>query len=211
MKNKEKNRLREKMSRLKQAVMIILMIISGIWYVTKGRAGNGAEVKFYSASGDPSDMGITESKNNKYDEDDKGYNEYNGLNYVPQENVYPSKGDKYISETEREKEYENDNRNNKENDRSDSEPDAVGETSSIAMESESDKKQSSSAASLNLVNLNTATLQELDSLPGVGPATAKNILEYREKYGGFASIEEIKNVKRIGDKTFEKLKDYITV
>lgn len=61
------------------------------------------------------------------------------------------------------------------------------------------------------INLNTATLEELDALPGVGPSTAQNIITYRESYGGFAAPEEIMNVKRIGEKTYEKLKDYITV
>ena len=55
------------------------------------------------------------------------------------------------------------------------------------------------------ININTATEQELESLKGIGPATAKNIIRYREEYGGFSSIEEIKNVKRIGDKIFEKI------
>ena len=61
------------------------------------------------------------------------------------------------------------------------------------------------------VNLNTATLEELDALPGVGPSTAKNIIAYREAHGGFAAPEEIMNVKRIGEKTFGKLKAHITV
>ena len=61
------------------------------------------------------------------------------------------------------------------------------------------------------VNLNTATLKELDALPGVGPSTAKNIIAYREAHGGFAAPEEIMNVKRIGEKTFDKLKAHITV
>lgn len=61
------------------------------------------------------------------------------------------------------------------------------------------------------VNLNTATLEELDALPGVGPSTAKNIIAYREAHGGFAAPEEIMNVKRIGEKTFEKLKAHIRV
>ena len=61
------------------------------------------------------------------------------------------------------------------------------------------------------VNLNTATLEELDALPGVGPSTAKNIIAYREAHGGFAAPEEIMNVKRIGEKTFEKLKEFIKV
>ena len=61
------------------------------------------------------------------------------------------------------------------------------------------------------ININTATEQELESLKGIGPATAKNIILYREEYGGFSSIEEIKNVKRIGDKIFEKIKADICV
>ena len=61
------------------------------------------------------------------------------------------------------------------------------------------------------ININTATEQELESLKGIGPATAKNIIRYREEYGGFSSIEEIKNVKRIGDKIFEKIKEDICV
>ena len=61
------------------------------------------------------------------------------------------------------------------------------------------------------ININTATEQELESLKGIGPATAKNIIRYREEYGGFSSIEEIKNVKRIGDKIFDKIKEDICV
>ena len=61
------------------------------------------------------------------------------------------------------------------------------------------------------VNLNTATLEELDALPGVGPSTAKNIIAYREAHGGFAAPEELMNVKRIGEKTFGKLKEFIKV
>lgn len=61
------------------------------------------------------------------------------------------------------------------------------------------------------ININAATEQELESLKGIGPATAKNIIRYREEYGGFSSIEEIMNVKRIGEKTFAKIKDRISV
>ena len=61
------------------------------------------------------------------------------------------------------------------------------------------------------VNINTADSAELQTLTGVGPATAEKIIAYRESNGRFASIEEIKNVSGIGDKTYEKLKDYITV
>ncbi|OIP06345.1 hypothetical protein AUK41_02815 [Candidatus Berkelbacteria bacterium CG2_30_43_20] len=61
------------------------------------------------------------------------------------------------------------------------------------------------------VNINSASVQELDSLPGIGPTYAQRIIDYRTANGGFKSIEEIKNVKGIGDKTFEKFKDKITI
>lgn len=65
--------------------------------------------------------------------------------------------------------------------------------------------------SSNLININTADEKELDSLPGVGPSKAKDIIRYREEKGEFKSIEDIKNVKGIGESSFEKLKDKITV
>ena len=71
--------------------------------------------------------------------------------------------------------------------------------------------QEATATESGRINLNTATVEELDALPGVGPSTAQNIITYREIHGGFAAPEEIMNVKRIGEKTYEKLKDYISV
>ncbi|MCL5410297.1 MAG: helix-hairpin-helix domain-containing protein [Patescibacteria group bacterium] len=61
------------------------------------------------------------------------------------------------------------------------------------------------------ININTASETELDSLSGIGPTYAKRIVEYRNVNGGFKSIDEIKNVKGIGDKTFLKFKDNITI
>jgi competence protein ComEA len=61
------------------------------------------------------------------------------------------------------------------------------------------------------ININTADATELDKLPGIGPARAADIIAYRESHGGFKSIEELKNIKGIGDKTFENLKDLVTV
>jgi len=61
------------------------------------------------------------------------------------------------------------------------------------------------------INLNTATLKELDSLPGIGKELGKRILDYRESKGNFSSIEELKKIKGIGQKTFEKLKDLVTI
>jgi competence protein ComEA len=61
------------------------------------------------------------------------------------------------------------------------------------------------------VNLNTATVAELEVLPGIGRGTAQRIVEYRQKTGGFKKIEELMNVRGIGEKSFLKLKPMITV
>lgn len=61
------------------------------------------------------------------------------------------------------------------------------------------------------INLNKATKEELMSVTGIGPATADNILAYREENGSFSSVDELVQVKRIGDKTLEKIRDFFTV
>ena len=61
------------------------------------------------------------------------------------------------------------------------------------------------------ININTADATKLEELPGIGATKANSIIAYREEVGGFKSIEDLKNVSGIGDATFEKLKDYITV
>lgn len=61
------------------------------------------------------------------------------------------------------------------------------------------------------LNINTAGLGELQSLPGIGPARAQAIIEYREKNGPFQDISELKKISGIGPKTFEKLQDKVTV
>jgi len=61
------------------------------------------------------------------------------------------------------------------------------------------------------VNLNTATASDLQALPGVGAATARLIIEHREKNGGFKKVEELMNIKGIGEKSFLKLKPMVTV
>jgi competence protein ComEA len=62
-----------------------------------------------------------------------------------------------------------------------------------------------------VINLNTATLEQLDTLPGIGPAIAQRIVDYRETIGGFTSIDEITQVSGIGEATFAKIKNSITV
>ena len=61
------------------------------------------------------------------------------------------------------------------------------------------------------LNLNSATVPQLEALPGIGRATAERIVEYREKNGGFKKIEELMNVRGIGEKSFLTLKPLITV
>ncbi|HTP06650.1 MAG TPA: helix-hairpin-helix domain-containing protein [Anaerolineae bacterium] len=61
------------------------------------------------------------------------------------------------------------------------------------------------------ININTASAEELDKLPGIGPSLAKAIVDYRTKNGPFKTIDGIKEVPRIGDSLFEKIKDQITV
>jgi competence protein ComEA len=61
------------------------------------------------------------------------------------------------------------------------------------------------------INLNKADETELQNLPGIGPAKAAAIIEYRSSSGPFKAVEDLKNVSGIGDKTFEKLKDLIVV
>lgn len=74
-----------------------------------------------------------------------------------------------------------------------------------------DKSSGDDAVQTGLVNINTATSGELDSLDGIGTTYAQRIIDYREANGGFKSIDEIKDVKGIGDKTFEKIKDRICI
>ncbi len=62
-----------------------------------------------------------------------------------------------------------------------------------------------------VVNLNTASAADLESLPGIGKSTAQRIVEYRQKSGGFKKIEELMNVKGIGEKSFLKIKSRLTV
>ncbi len=69
---------------------------------------------------------------------------------------------------------------------------------------------SNDASSEDLVNINTASLDELDTLPGIGPTTAQKIIDYRDENGPFSTIEDIMNVSGIGPATFEDIQAMIT-
>jgi len=73
------------------------------------------------------------------------------------------------------------------------------------------KRQATHSNPPGKINLNTATAEQLESLPSIGPVMAKRIIEYRNTHGSFYNIEEIKEIKGIGEKTYEKIKALITV
>ena len=77
--------------------------------------------------------------------------------------------------------------------------------------SESNKIDNQSAFKISIVNINTATQTELETLPGIGPSLALKIINYRSENGKFSSIEDIKNVSGIGDVKYNNIKNYIKV
>jgi competence protein ComEA len=74
-----------------------------------------------------------------------------------------------------------------------------------------EKSPDAKASPAQLVNINTAPAEQLERLPGVGPKTAARIVEYRQKNGGFKKVEELMNVRGIGEKAFLKMKSQLTV
>ena len=86
---------------------------------------------------------------------------------------------------------------------------AVGESAAPA--STSSVSENTQATPDVLVNINTATAEQLQNLPNIGEVRAKAIIDYREEHGGFKAIEELQEVSGIGEKTFEHLSAYVTV
>lgn len=73
------------------------------------------------------------------------------------------------------------------------------------------ESEAASAVQAVKVHLNTATSEELQTLPRIGPAIAERILEYREQIGAFSSVDELLEVKGIGEATLEQLRPYLAV
>lgn len=89
---------------------------------------------------------------------------------------------------------------------------SVGEVdNSNANSSVTSNNEGSNQTTSGLVNINTATIDELDTLPGVGPSTAATIVQDRDTLGPFSSVDDLMRVTGIGEKKFAKLKDYICV
>ena len=75
----------------------------------------------------------------------------------------------------------------------------------------SEAQEAKAAAAIPTVNVNTATAEQFEALPGIGPSTAKRIVSYREKNGPFKKLEDLMNVQGIGEKSFLKLRPHLSV
>ena len=87
----------------------------------------------------------------------------------------------------------------------------IGETPPAQASSNTGTTTPNGAKNNSLININTATKEELKSLNGIGDALSQRIIDFREQNGAFPDIESIKSVSGIGEKKFEGIKDYITV
>lgn len=86
------------------------------------------------------------------------------------------------------------------------------DTNEAVTQNNSDMTENNSDSNTGtIININSATIQELTKLPGIGESKAQAIIKYRNENDGFSSIEDIKNVSGIGDSTFSNIKEYITV
>jgi len=84
--------------------------------------------------------------------------------------------------------------------------------SAVAAQSKATPQQSTGKGTTTaVVNINTASAAELDTLPGIGAKTAARIVEYRQKNGPFKKVEELMNVRGVGEKNFLKLKAQLSV
>lgn len=199
---KEQHKRKEKLAKIRQTVMIILMVVAGLYYLTveRSQVTNAAVVTNVETNRNQDE----EAKEPKFEiesyiQPETTSDETSQVNLPKIEDPQENYSESIIEETAAVSQTAP-NISTNIPDTAAIPPQAAPAEDAIALQVE-DKR----------VNLNTATLEELDALPGVGPSTAKNIIAYREAHGGFAAPEEIMNVKRIGEKTFDKLKAHITV
>lgn len=85
-----------------------------------------------------------------------------------------------------------------------------GNIYNVTEQSVSKQAADSSEAAVGKLNINTATLSEIEYLPGIGPTLAQRIIDYRTQNGPFESIDDLLLVNGIGEKRFNEIKDYIT-
>ena len=207
---KEQHKRKEKLAKIRQTVMIILMAVAGLYYMTveRSRVTNAAIMTNVDES--------TVKTNGKQDKEVQE-TKFKIESYLQPETTDDETCQTILQEIETPKESQLESTEK-------TLPDAnqitqiipstavdVTDASMMVTQKESIADPTVVPGEDKRVNLNTATLEELDALPGVGPSTAKNIIAYREAHGGFAAPEEIMNVKRIGEKTFGKLKEFIKV
>ena len=207
---KEQHKRKEKLAKIRQTVMIILMAIAGLYYMTveRGQVTNAAIM-----------TNVDEStvKTNRNQDKEVQETKFKIESYLQPETTDDETCQTILQEIETPMESQVESTEK-------TLPDAnqitqiipstavnVTDASMMVTQTESTADPTVVPVEDKRVNLNTATLEELDALPGVGPSTAKNIIAYREAHGGFAAPEEIMNVKRIGEKTFDNLKAHITV
>lgn len=199
---KEQHKRKEKLAKIRQTVMIILMVIAGLYYLTveHSQVTNAAVV-----------MNVETNRNQ--DEEAKEP-KFEIESYIQLEMTSDETSQVNLPKIEDPQENYSESINEEAAAVSQAAPNVFAnilDTSAIPTQATPAEEATAVQVEDKRVNLNIATLEELDALPGVGPSTAKNIIAYREAHGGFAAPEEIMNVKRIGEKTFDKLKAHITV
>jgi competence protein ComEA len=110
----------------------------------------------------------------------------------------------YVDEVTKQQNSKSDNRSDKNH------MNSAEEIPSVTVTPDPGKEPQGTPYELTAININTADISELIKLHGIGTVKARAIIEYRQQNGPFKSIEEIKNVKGIGEVTFNRIKDYIT-
>jgi comEA protein len=190
---KEIYRWKQKLGKVRETVMLLLMLIAGGAYALSGYGETTGELTLFRES----EIACRAEEKEASEQAQKGQS---AASEQKTKETHAVSGEDTVTA---------DSITN--NPRDNGKPTDAGKSSGTEKRADRETASTERKENNNKINLNTATLEELDSLPGIGPATAQKIIEYRETWGGFAVPEEILNVKRIGEKTYEKLKDKITV